>query len=205
MLDLDRMGFAIIAVALCLAVDRSEAEETIFAAATVSPTRPADPVSESKAGLVRELRGGVLAHDVDNLWSGKRREGGVDVNAEVVFAREVAHFWRGTARPNVGLTVNTRGDTSKAYGGLIWEIAGDSGAFFNFGINLAIHDGELDTDADDAKSLGSRLLFRVPLEVGYTFADRHRVSLMFDHVSNGYFEKPNEGLDTLGVRYGILY
>ena len=56
-----------------------------------------------------------------------------------------------------------------------------------------------------AKQLGSRWLFRIPLEIGLCWKGRHRLSLMFDHVSNAYLASPNEGLDTLGVRYGFQF
>jgi hypothetical protein len=28
---------------------------------------------------------------------------------------------------------------------------------------------------------------------------------MFDHISNAYLASPNEGMDTLGVRYGYQF
>lgn len=53
------------------------------------------------------------------------------------------------------------------------------------------------------KELGSRNLFRVPFEVGFALHENLRFSMMFDHISNGYLARPNEGLDTLGFRIGI--
>lgn len=53
------------------------------------------------------------------------------------------------------------------------------------------------------KELGSRNLFRIPFEIGFALNDRLRISIMFDHVSNAYLAQPNEGLDTLGVRFGF--
>lgn len=77
--------------------------------------------------------------------------------------------------------------------------------FFNTGAGLALHDGDLDRDESNEKQLGSRLLFRIPFEVGLSWGGRHRLSLMFDHVSNAYLASPNEGLDTLGLRYGFQF
>ena len=73
------------------------------------------------------------------------------------------------------------------------------------GLGAAVHDGKLDTRDDDKKSLGSRVLFRIPIEIGYALNNRHRISILFDHVSNGYLANPNEGLDTFGLRYGYKF
>jgi hypothetical protein len=145
---------------------------------------------------------GVLGHDVDSLWSGSQAEEGVDLNAEIVLKRPGFSFLKGRVLPNVGMTVNTRGDTSTLYAGCIWEYVSDAGVFFNTGVGLAVHNGELETADDQKKSLGSRVLFRIPIELGATFGRRHRLSLFFAHISNAYLTEPNDGLDVLGLRYG---
>jgi len=43
---------------------------------------PDDPTT---GRWIHDIRVGVLVHDVDNLWSGYRKEEGVDYNAEMVF------------------------------------------------------------------------------------------------------------------------
>ncbi len=148
---------------------------------------------------------GVLVHDVDNLWSHSRKEDGVDLNAELILAYPDWQLLAGRIHSNLGASVNTQGDTSKVYGGLLWEYQFDSGIFLNLGLGGAVHDGRLDTDRDDTKSLGSRILFRIPIEIGYAAKRHHRISIMFDHISNGYLANPNQGLDTLGLRYGYRF
>lgn len=49
------------------------------------------------------------------------------------------------------------------------------------------------------------VLFRGSLSPRYQATDRHSVSVMADHSSNGYFCDPNPGLDTVGVRYGYRF
>lgn len=159
----------------------------------------------SEPGWLYEIRVGVLAHDVDGLRSGLRKEGGVDFNAEIIFRHPSFPLLLGTVRPNSGLSINNRGDTSKVYGGLLWEIEMESGMFLSLGIGVAVHDGELETSEEDKKGLGSRVLFRIPIEFGYELNRRHRVSIGFDHVSNAYLAHPNEGLDTFGLRYGYRF
>jgi hypothetical protein len=154
---------------------------------------------------VRELRGGVLAHDVGGLWSGTNTESGVDGNAEVVFWRSGLGLPLGSLHPNLGGSVNDRGETSKLYAGVLWELAAPFGVFLNLGVGAAVHDGDLDENDRDRKQLGSRILFRIPIEIGYSITEHHRLMVTFDHVSNADLADPNEGLDTLGVRYGYRF
>lgn len=170
----------------------------------ISPLH-AEGITPKPDPLFYGIRAGVLAHDVNHLWSRKRSESGVDWNAELVFGRPGWTLGPGTVLSNVGASLNSRGDTSRIYGGLLWEAMFGGMFFFNTGAGLALHDGDLDREDPDRKHLGSRLLFRIPLEIGVCWKGRHRLSLMFDHVSNAYLASPNEGLDTLGVRYGFQF
>ena len=156
-------------------------------------------------GWLHTIRVGVLAHDVNNLWSGTRKESGVDLNAEIIFSRPSFSLLSGDIRPNLGASINTQGDTSKLYGGILWELEMKSGIFLNLGIGAAVHNGELDTSREDKKSLGSRVLLRIPIEIGYSLSEHHQISILFDHVSNAFLVDPNEGLDTLGLRYGYRF
>jgi lipid A 3-O-deacylase len=146
-----------------------------------------------------EIRAGILAHDVP-VWSRSRQEGGVDFNAEFIFGFPNYRIFSGIVRTNLGFSLNNQGDTSKIYSGLLWEYMWDSGFFLNLGVGLAAHDGDLE-NSDDKKELGSRILFRIPIEMGLLFTPHQGVSVMFDHVSNAYLADPNEGLDTVGLRY----
>ena len=171
-----------------------------------APVIAADPVlSTDPGGYFHRAFFGVLAHDVGGLWSGTRKEDGVDINGEIVFCRTGMSVLAGTLRPNLGFSVNSQGDTSKFYGGLLWEINSKQVIFFVSGLGLALHNGKMYNDNNDKKSLGSRVLFRIPIEVGYQITVRHSLSIMFDHVSNAYLASSNEGLDTIGIRYGYSF
>lgn len=157
-------------------------------------------------GWLRELRAGALAHDVDGLWSGTRRESGIDWNAEVLFWRDGLQLPFGTSlHPNLGISVNDHGDTSKLYAGVLWDLEAPFGGFLNLGLGGAVHNGRKDTEDPDKKDLGSRFLFRIAIELGYSVTEHHRLMVTFDHVSNAYLASPNAGLDTLGVRYGYRF
>lgn len=166
----------------------------------------ADPAlaQEALAGTGIEIRGGVLAHDVPGLWSGFRLERGVDINAEVLFGGGLP-FLGGTIRPAIGGSVNTQGYTSKGYIDARWEIEGPSRIFFGTGLGAAVHDGVLDTREPDRKALGARVLFHIPIEVGLRLDERQSISIYFEHTSNAFLAKDNEGMDNIGVRYGFRF
>ena len=65
------------------------------AATQASETRQAS--DKIVLGWLHAIRVGVLAHDVDNLWSRTRKESGVDLNTEIIFSH-----------PNFSLLESTR-------------------------------------------------------------------------------------------------
>ena len=154
---------------------------------------------------VREMRIGLAAHDVDGLWSGDSKETGPDLCAEIVFNRSLFALLDFVAYPNAGITINTRGNTSKVFGGFRVEWQPLSRLLVTTGLGVALHDGKRDTDLADRKSLGSRVLFRIPIEIGWAINARYRLWLAFDHISNAYLFSPNEGLDTLGLMVGYRF
>jgi lipid A 3-O-deacylase len=166
---------------------------------------PPSPVVADNAVGVHELRLGLLAHDVDGLWSRSRREEGSDFNAEVILTPGL-NLWGGTVRPNLGFSVNDRGLTGKVYAGALWHHIWYKRFFLELGLGLAVHNGVTDdASRPDRKQLGTRLLLRVPIEAGFAWREHHSLSVMFDHVSNAYFADPNEGMDTVGLRYGYRF
>lgn len=155
--------------------------------------------------LVNELKLGVLDHDVPDLWSGFRAEpNSLDINIEALLSPSVL-FLGGTIRPAIGASINTEGATSHAYIDARWQYETPSGVFFGVGLGAAIHDGKLELEHLDEKALGSRVLFHIPVEVGYRFDAHNSLSAYFEHTSNAYTVDPNEGLDRLGIRYGYRF
>jgi len=55
---------------------------------------------------------GVYFHDVAHFFGFTKTERGLDLGVEALFGE-------GILRPNVGITINARGHTSKAYAGLV--------------------------------------------------------------------------------------
>lgn len=161
-----------------------------------SEEEPIDPNQE----WLSDIRVGILAHDVP-IWGSSRKEGGFNFNTEFIFIWPNYSLAAGIVRSNLGISLNSQGDTSKIYSGFLWEHLWPSGLFLNLGLGLAVHDGKIETNDDNRKELGSRILFRIPIEIGLLFVEHHGLSILFDHVSNAYLAEPNEGLDTIGIRY----
>ena len=153
---------------------------------------------------LHEVKLGVLHHDTGVLWSNFRRESGADFNLEAIFSPQYK-ILGGFIRPALGGSASTAGDTSKLYSGIRWQYDHASGIFFGVGFGGAIHNGDLHLRHNDRKALGSRVLFHIPIEIGYRVGARSSLSVYFDHVSNANFADTNEGMDTLGGRYGYRF
>lgn len=174
---------------------------TPAAAWDTSVDRPAS------GGLIHELKIGALAHDVPYMWSGFNKEPySVDLNFEVIFGPSVT-FLGGTIRPALGATINFEGYTSKAYLDARWQWELSSATFLAIGIGIAVHNGndESFVYAPDEKLLGRRVLFHPHFEFGYRLNDHNSLSIFFEHISNADTAAKNQGLDTLGIRYGYRF
>jgi hypothetical protein len=166
---------------------------------SASATEPLPDQPESS--WLYAVRAGVLKHDVNRLVSGTNKEPGFDFNGEIIFNHPRFSFLSGNIRPDLGASVNDQGYTSKLYTGLVWEWETESGMFVNTGSGVAVHNGRQETKEPNEISHGSRFLYRIPLEVGYSLSDHYQISIMFDHVCNCSLGNPNEGFDDLGLRF----
>ena len=178
--------------------------------------------------VISEIKAGLLAHDVPDLWSGFQAEGGgIDLHGEVRF-RHVDWLFGDNAflfslAPAVGATINTSGKTSKLYFDVMKIQVGRArpgdnqrGLFLSVGLGVAVHDGAVSAKfirqnrrivetTSDHKLLGSRALFHIPIEIGYQFRPHSTLSVYFEHVSNAFTAPENEGLDSIGLRYGYRF
>ena len=154
---------------------------------------------------ISEVRLGVHHHDAGIF--GRNKEDGFDVSIEARFARLTGGFWDtiGQPRAHLGVNINSEGDTSSAYTGLTWDWQIWGPVFFSLDLGGAVHDGKTSTIKLDRKELGSRVLFREAVEIGYRFEGHHALSLRLDHMSNASITDNNEGLDTVGVIYGYSF
>ena len=133
-----------------------------------------------------------------------RRAGPADINIEAIFSPSVP-FLGGTISPALGGSISTIGATSDVYLDARWQMEMGRGIFLGLGLGGAVHNGQLQLEDWDRKALGSRVLFHIPVEIGYRLDEHNSLSAYFEHMSNAYTVDPNEGMDRLGVRYGYRF
>ena len=163
----------------------------------------ADTGSRTAARIVSEIRFGVFAHDQGPF--SRNEEDGADFNFELLFTSPAILEGIWSPRPHFGATVNTSGDTSQVYLGLTWEWPFRRDWYLDFSLGAAVHSGRIKTNRIDRKELGCRVLFRESVELGYRLGTRHTISAFLDHLSNANICDKNEGLESLGVRYGYRF
>ena len=158
-------------------------------------------------GLQRpELRVGFLKQDVKSkLQHGF--EQGAAINVEYLWQSPPNVFFKFLfqPRPQVGLTLNTRGSTSAAYLGLSWNLPKASWWFMELSLGGTVHNGRIKRNLGKRKGYGSRVLFRESVSLGLIFNRCHTMAVMIDHLSNAKLASPNPGLTNFGLRYGYLF
>lgn len=172
-------------------------------AAAVSAAFGNSAAAEPVGGFISEIRLGAQYHDAAVFNT--RRERGWDVSGEFLFVSPRFLEFAFAPRPHLGFHANTAGDTSQVYFGLSWEATVWQGLFVGFSLGGSVHDGVLRKGRIDRQALGTRVLFRESVEIGYRFAGGYSISVMFDHVSNARLASSNQGLDTLGARLGYSF
>jgi len=167
-----------------------------------APCRAEDTVVAEDA-VVSEVRLGALRHDAGIF--GNHKEGGVDGNAEILFTAPDILDVIGAPRPHLGIEVNSRDNTDQVYAGLTWSFDIVSNVFVEFSEGGSLNNGYLDKSNVDRKALGSHLLFRESLSLGWRLDDHSDLSVMLDHISNAGLARYNGGMDGLGLRYGYRF
>jgi len=165
---------------------------------SLHPAAAQDDAAHETAPKSRpQLRVGILQHDLDGYGGS---EDGVDLTLELRGAPLQGAFWRRilSPRPHIGVNLNDSGATSSLYVGLSWMADFASIAYVSADFGGAVHDGKLETSDPDRAELGSRVLFREALELGLRPADRWRVGIRIDHMSNAELADKNEGLTNIG-------
>ena len=159
---------------------------------------------------VGELKIGGLAHDIG--LGDRHVEGGADVNLELLFNSPDLLRYIGSPRPHIGGDISTSGNTSYGYFGLTWGImliqnlfGNGDGIFANGSLGGALHNGYLNSAPPDRKKLGSSLLFRESLELGYQINPVVSVSAILDHISNANLATHNAGITNAGARIGFRF
>jgi lipid A 3-O-deacylase len=160
--------------------------------------------------IIDEVKAGVLAHDVGFL--GHHIEHGPDVDLEMLFTSPDFLSIIGSPRPHIGADINTTGATSDGFFGLTWGISliqnlfrpGDY-VFATGSLGGAVQDGYELSAPDGHKRLGSPVLFRESVELGYQVTPTISVSAILDHISNANLAPRNAGITSAGARLGLKF
>jgi len=160
--------------------------------------------------IVDEVKLGLMDHDI--TLGGRHVENGADVSGEVLFVSPGFLDIIGAPRPHLGGWVNTQGNTDAAYFGLTWglpifkSIVGESDALTIYGsLGGALHDGYEDSAPAGRKKLGSPVLFRESVELGYQITPVYSISAIVDHISNANLASHNAGITNAGARIGMKF
>jgi len=162
----------------------------------------ADPTPRTP-GLISELRGGALAHDLES----NDNEGGWDVNAEALLHRLGPRTGDPldillSPRPHVGVQINTSGDTNLGYFGLTWDAWLTDTIFVEASFGGAVHDGPTDNSND---SFGCTANFRESAAVGVAVSESWNLLAIVSHMSNAGLCDQNQGLTSAGVQLGYRW
>ncbi len=176
-------------------------------------TRHYDPLW----GWISEIRIGASAHNYGPFAG--QVEGGVDADFEILldeitwfdhYIKTPGKFWEWflRPRPHFGLHYNSAGLTHQFWGGFAWTYLFNKRWFGEITFGLDVHTGKLTDPTENRRELGSRILFRESLAIGYMFGSgrNHNISIYIDHISHGgLFASENEGMDNIGARYGYRF
>jgi hypothetical protein len=166
-----------------------------------------------------EVKLGINDHDTTLLGG---REHGIDINPELLLASPVDDAWAATVpvwvrwlvqpRFTIGGQINTAGETNQAYFGATWgwRLASDifmpnDGFVVGFFFGPGFNDGQIDGANPARKGLGSHVLFREALDLGYEINRTYTISLFVDHISNGGLARLNQSINDIGVRLGVRF
>lgn len=155
----------------------------------------------------QEVFAGVYVHGVDTPFTLRTEEEGTDIQAGVRFAPLESLAFIGKPAPYLTASVNTRGDTSFAGGGLGWKL-GAGPVYVRPGLGIVVHDGPSERfSAHDGKrtDLGSKVLFAPEVAIGTRLSDRVSLEASWVHVSHARLFNwgQNPGIDMMGLRLNL--
>ena len=166
-----------------------------------------------------ELKFGVMKHDARFLGG---IEKGIDLNPEVIFPSPIPDAWVAAVpwylgwmiqpKPTLGAAFNLSGFTNQYYFGATWtwQLVGNvlrsgDGIILSYFFGPGFNDGQTTPIDPTRKALGSNVLFREALELGYRINPVWTISAYVDHVSNAGFARYNQSLNMVGGRIGMRF
>lgn len=199
---------------------------TLMLGSAFAADMPAKPMAKSTPFNLYKLSLGVFEHDVDMI--GASQEDGYAINFEAQWHSPEFFSIIGAPKPTLGAVIALDAHTTQhAYAGLNWSSQHwfQSPFYIDGFFGLAVLDGNGSFDPkeynrlnpsnpvnvnDSRKYVGSTILFREAIEIGYRFGARqeHSLSVIASHLSHGEIlsdDTRNQGMDHYGVRYGYHF
>ena len=163
--------------------------------------------------IVDEVRIGGNFHDVyytmipQNFgeWDTSRFE---DVSFDILFTSPDmdAFRWIGSPRPELGTTLNLRGQDSLFHAGLTWQLPVFDTPFYLEGtFGAALNTGYLDNAPAGRNNFGCRVNFYERFGVGANLSESVTATLTYEHTSNADLCDENDGLSNFGLRVGMKF
>lgn len=165
------------------------------------------PALAASPGAAQEVFAGAYVHAVDTPFTLRTEEDGADFQAGYRFAPQDSLDFLGSPAPYLIASVNTRGDTSFAGGGLGWKL-GDGAVYVRPALGLVVHDGpsERYSPRDGKRTdLGSRILLAPEIAIGTRLSERLSIEASWVHISHARLFNwgQNPGIDMMGVRLNL--
>lgn len=140
-----------------------------------------------------------------NEWYMDRPE---DISFDVLFTSPQidAFHWIGSPRPEVGVTINTKGEDHILHAGLTWQLPVFDTPFYLEGtFGAAAHSGYVDSGPPGRRLYGCRVNFYERFGVGANLGESLTATLTYEHMSNAGLCGNNAGISNFGVRLGMKF
>jgi hypothetical protein len=155
--------------------------------------------------IVDEIRLGLFVHHIEPSGT---EQGGLDINAEMLFAKPASVYGRGSLhsflmpRIHIGAQVNVDGDTSQLYAGFTWDLRVHERFSLEVTFGGAVHDGPTE---GNGSAFGCVANFRESGSIGVGLTERLWLYATVAHMSNAGLCDRNSGLTSGGLRLGYVF
>jgi len=171
------------------------------------------PFSAGVLDIVDEVRVGghfhmvyytMLPQSFEHWWMDRPE----DISFDVLFnSPDLDVFrWIGSPRPEVGMTLNTKGEDHMFHAGLTWQLPVFDTPFYLEGtFGAAAHTGYLDNAPAGRRDYGCRVNFYERFGVGMNVTENLTTTLTYEHMSNAGLCGENDGISNFGLRVGLKF
>ncbi len=176
-----------------------------FNATAGESASPLDGIEFGKNAGKWEVRGGVAAYDA-GPFTPRHFSGGV-INGEILAPSPDFLVPIGAPRPYIGADIAISDHPIHVfYAGLNWEAYLAKNFYVGFSAGGSVNTSEEEAnDAGEVKRLGSNVLFHLQASVGFDISETTTAQLYLNHFSNAGLADSNNGLESVGIRFGIRF